>query len=376
MTTDPLTLSGIRLNLQLHAVHLENERTAAPSPVVRLAAGKPLSLVDNLMRTLLGLCPAAHRAALAFAAQAAQQENSSYKEGESVAASLEAAQQAARIEAILETVRVLLFDLPQKTRTARLSAEALRTLGALRGEVAASDSDGAASEDRLRDVLRTLRNEHRAVLDNLLLRYNDFRLVTPGNPRTLLALSRVSDEQLSQWGNDLLAGRLEAPYAAVPGALAREAARTGTWRPIRPRDLVAARIAEWDRWLSEGATELGALRALTLPPREVNGDIVYRGVAALETARGMLTVAVSLTGDAGSERVVKLGVLAPTEWSMRQDGIVTHWLKEILENHYGGAGLTSGVPSILGAFDPCADIHYEGLFDDEIVARSEGRTHA
>ena len=151
---------------------------------------------------------------------------------------------------------------------------------------------------------------------------------------------------------ELLDGRLEAPRAAVPGAFARECARQGLAPVFRPKDLFAARLSEVNRWLAGEETRLGALRTLALPSPEAGHGAA---LSALETARGALFAAVETDGS----RIVRAGFLAPTEWSMREDGLPLVWAQHFLAARGDDPRLKERLETLFAAFDPCTDLVWE-----------------
>jgi hypothetical protein len=89
-----------------------------------------------------------------------------------------------------------------------------------------------------------------------------------------------------------------------------------------------------------------ALGALTLAPGE--------GIAYTEMARGLLVHWVRLEdgmSDAGTARVARYHVLAPTEWNFHPQGGFAHWLRQA---RHGDVRLAAS------ALDPCVQVDVEG----------------
>lgn len=332
---------GIRLRFDKAELTLTNHRTTQRSPVTMLAVGKPVALVADILRTLLALCPEAHVTTLCNAAAAAQGE----------AARLSTRVEHAKIEAILETTRVLTYDIPKRARIATpgiLYYKKLLECGRL------CLSHPQCSEARFEDFRHAVRDclEQEALLSSVEELFDTFASLPPADPKSLVALRSFSDDALASLGESLLSGSLESPRPGVPGALARETARTGLLPAFRPKDLLTARLAELRRWLEGDPVLLGEIRSLTMPSSERG---VRRGVAALETARGLLVTAVELQKD----RVTRIGFLAPTEWSMRPDGLPVTWGTRYAKAHADQPRLHQHIETLFGAFDPCTDLYWD-----------------
>ena len=58
-------------------------------------------------------------------------------------------------------------------------------------------------------------------------------------------------------------------------------------------------------------------------------------------------------------RIVRAGFLAPTEWSMRADGLALVWAKHFLADRGEDPRLRERVETLFAAFDPCTDLVWE-----------------
>ena len=336
-TTAPLPV--IRLALAGDALTLTNERLQKPSPAALLLPGKTLSLSLDILRMLLTLCPEAHAATLTAAAHA----------GNDKAPETDALVRRAVLEAVSETVRTAVYDIPRRHGALRPAVEAVRGLRAAHAK-AVADNLSDASEAAFRETVeKALPDEF---LSEVTALFNDFSRLPAADAKTLFTVNTLTDDELATLGRDLLEGKLEAPRAAVPGAFARECERQGLAPAFRPKDLFAARLAEVKRWLAGEETRLGALRTLTLPAPEPGHTA---GIAGLETARGTLFAAVEMKDG----RIVRAGFLAPTEWSMRKDALPLVWARHFLAARKNDPRLRERLETLFAAFDPCTDLVWE-----------------
>ncbi len=332
------TLPVIRLALEGDTLTLTNERVQKPSPAALLLPGKTLSLSLDILRMLLTLCPEAHAAALTAAAHAES----------GGAPGTDALVRRAVLEAVSETVRTAVYDIPRRHGALRPAVEAVRTLRAAHAK-ALTDNLSGASEAAFRvAVEKALPNDF---LSEVTALFDDFSRLPSADAKTLFTVDTLRDDDLATLGRDLLKGKLEAPRAAVPGALARECAREGLAPAFRPKDLFTARLAEVKRWLAGEETRLGALRTLTLPAEPG----LAAGIAGLETARGTLFAAVEMKDG----RIVRAGFLAPTEWSMRKDALPLVWARHFLAARKNDPRLRERLETLFAAFDPCTDLVWE-----------------
>lgn len=332
------TLPVIRLALEGDALTLTNERVQKPSPAALLLPGKTLSLSLDILRMLLTLCPEAHAAALTAAAHAES----------GGAPGTDALVRRAVLEAVSETVRTAVYDIPRRHGALRPAVEAVRTLREAHAK-ALTDNLSGASEAAFRvAVEKALPNDF---LSEVTALFDDFSRLPSADAKTLFTVDTLRDDDLATLGRDLLEGKLEAPRAAVPGALARECAREGLAPAFRPKDLFTARLAEVKRWLAGEETRLGALRTLTLPAEPG----LAAGIAGLETARGTLFAAVEMKDG----RIVRAGFLAPTEWSMRKDALPLVWARHFLAARKNDPRLRERLETLFAAFDPCTDLVWE-----------------
>ena len=332
------TLPVIRLALEGDALTLTNERVQKPSPAALLLPGKTLSLSLNILRMLLTLCPEAHAAALTAAAHA---ESGGAPETDALV-------RRAVLEAVSETVRTAVYDIPRRHGALLPAVGAVRTLRAAHAK-ALTDNLSGASEAAFRvAVEKALPNDF---LSEVTALFDDFSRLPSADAKTLFTVDTLRDDDLATLGRDLLEGKLEAPRAAVPGALARECAREGLAPAFRPKDLFTARLAEVKRWLAGEETRLGALRTLTLPAEPG----LAAGIAGLETARGTLFAAVEMKDG----RIVRAGFLAPTEWSMRKDALPLVWARHFLAARKNDPRLRERLETLFAAFDPCTDLVWE-----------------
>lgn len=332
------TLPVIRLALEGDALTLTNERVQKPSPAALLLPGKTLSLSLDILRMLLTLCPEAHAAALTAAAHAES----------GGAPGTDALVRRAVLEAVSETVRTAVYDIPRHHGALRPAVEAVRTLREAHAK-ALTDNLSGASEAAFRvAVEKALPNDF---LSEVTALFDDFSRLPSADAKTLFTVDTLRDDDLATLGRDLLEGKLEAPRAAVPGALARECAREGLAPAFRPKDLFTARLAEVKRWLAGEETRLGALRTLTLPAEPG----LAAGIAGLETARGTLFAAVEMKDG----RIVRAGFLAPTEWSMRKDALPLVWARHFLAARKNDPRLRERLETLFAAFDPCTDLVWE-----------------
>lgn len=332
------TLPVIRLALEGDALTLTNERVQKPSPAALLLPGKTLSLSLDILRMLLTLCPEAHAAALTAAAHAES----------GGAPGTDALVRRAVLEAVSETVRTAVYDIPRRHGALLPAVEAVRTLRAAHAK-ALTDNLSGASEAAFRvAVEKALPNDF---LSEVTALFDDFSRLPSADAKTLFTVDTLRDDDLATLGRDLLEGKLEAPRAAVPGALARECAREGLAPAFRPKDLFTARLAEVKRWLAGEETRLGALRTLTLPAEPG----LAAGIAGLETARGTLFAAVEMKDG----RIVRAGFLAPTEWSMRKDALPLVWARHFLAARKNDPRLRERLETLFAAFDPCTDLVWE-----------------
>ena len=339
MNPTTATLPVIRLALAGDALTLTNERLQKPSPAALLLPGKTLSLSLDILRMLLTLCPEAHAATLTAAAHA----------GNDKAPETDALVRRAVLEAVSETVRTAVYDIPRRHGALRPAVEAVRTLRAAHAK-ALTDNLSGASEAAFRvAVEKALPNDF---LSEVTALFDDFSRLPSADAKTLFTVDTLRDDDLATLGRDLLEGKLEAPRAAVPGALARECAREGLAPAFRPKDLFTARLAEVKRWLAGEETRLGALRTLTLPASEPG---LAAGIAGLETARGTLFAAVEMKDG----RIVRAGFLAPTEWSMRKDALPLVWARHFLAARKNDPRLRERLETLFAAFDPCTDLVWE-----------------
>lgn len=337
ISTTP-TLPVIRLALAGDALTLTNERVQKPSPAALLLRGKTLSLSLEILRMLLTLCPEAHAAALTAAAHAES----------GGAPGTDALVRRAVLEAVSETVRTAVYDIPRRHGALRPAVEAVRTLREAHPK-ALTDNLSGASEAAFRvAVEKALPNDF---LSEVTALFDDFSRLPSADAKTLFTVDTLRDDDLATLGRDLLEGKLEAPRAAVPGALARECAREGLAPAFRPKDLFTARLAEVKRWLAGEETRLGALRTLTLPAEPG----LAAGIAGLETARGTLFAAVEMKDG----RIVRAGFLAPTEWSMRKDALPLVWARHFLAARKNDPRLRERLETLFAAFDPCTDLVWE-----------------
>ena len=182
--------------------------------------------------------------------------------------------------------------------------------------------------------------------------FDDFARLPAADPKALLTVETLAHDELARLGRALLEGKLEAPRAGVPGAFARECAREGLAPVFRPKDLFAARLTEVRRWLDGKETRLGILRTLALSEAAPGHGAA---VAGLETARGVLFAAV----ETDENRIVRAGFLAPTEWSMRADGLALVWAKHFLADRGEDPRLRERLETLFAAFDPCTDLVWE-----------------
>lgn len=333
------TLPVIRLALEGDALTLTNERVQKPSPAALLLPGKTLSLSLDILRMLLTLCPEAHAAALTAAAHAES----------GGAPGTDALVRRAVLEAVSETVRTAVYDIPRRHGALLPAVGAVRTLRAAHAK-ALTDNLSGASEAAFRvAVEKALPNDF---LSEVTALFDDFSRLPSADAKTLFTVDTLRDDDLATLGRDLLEGKLEAPRAAVPGALARECAREGLAPAFRPKDLFTARLAEVKRWLAGEETRLGALRTLTLPASEPG---LAAGIAGLETARGTLFAAVEMKDG----RIVRAGFLAPTEWSMRKDALPLVWARHFLAARRDNPRLKERLETLFAAFDPCTDLVWE-----------------
>lgn len=332
------TLPVIRLALEGDALTLTNERVQKPSPAALLLPGKTLSLSLDILRMLLTLCPEAHAAALTAAAHA---ESGGAPETDALV-------RRAVLEAVSETVRTAVYDIPRRHGALLPAVGAVRTLRAAHAK-ALTDNLSGASEAAFRvAVEKALPNDF---LSEVTALFDDFSRLPSADAKTLFTVDTLRDDDLATLGRDLLEGKLEAPRAAVPGALARECAREGLAPAFRPKDLFTARLAEVKRWLAGEETRLGALRTLTLPAEPG----LAAGIAGLETARGTLFAAVEMKDG----RIVRAGFLAPTEWSMRKDALPLVWARHFLAARKNDPRLRERLETLFAAFDPCTDLVWE-----------------
>lgn len=332
------TLPVIRLALEGDALTLTNERVQKPSPAALLLPGKTLSLSLDILRMLLTLCPEAHAAALTAAAHAES----------GGAPGTDALVRRAVLEAVSETVRTAVYDIPRRHGALRPAVEAVRTLREAHAK-ALTDNLSGASEAAFRvAVEKALPNDF---LSEVTALFDDFSRLPSADAKTLFTVDTLRDDDLATLGRDLLEGKLEAPRAAVPGALARECAREGLAPAFRPKDLFTARLAEVKRWLAGEETRLGALRTLTHPAEPG----LAAGIAGLETARGTLFAAVEMKDG----RIVRAGFLAPTEWSMRKDALPLVWARHFLAARKNDPRLRERLETLFAAFDPCTDLVWE-----------------
>lgn len=332
------TLPVIRLALAGDALTLTNERLQKPSPAALLLPGKTLSLSLDILRMLLTLCPEAHAATLTAAAHA----------GNDKALETDALVRRAVLEAVSETVRTAVYDIPRRHGALRPAVEAVRTLRAAHAK-ALADNLSDASEAAFREAVeKTLPDDF---LSEVTALFDDFSRLPAADAKTLFTVDTLTNDDLATLGRDLLEGNLEAPRSAVPGALARECERQGLAPAFRPKDLFAARLAEVKRWLAGEETRLGALRTLTLPAEPG----LAAGIAGLETARGTLFAAVEMKDG----RIVRAGFLAPTEWSMRKDALPLVWARHFLAARKNDPRLRERLETLFAAFDPCTDLVWE-----------------
>ena len=340
MTPATPTLPVIRLSLAKGELTLTNERVQKPLSAALLLRGKTLSLSLDILRMLLTLCPEAHAAALTAAARAA---------GLRDAPDPEALVRRAFVEAVSETVRTAVYDIPRRHGALRPAVDAVRSLRAAHARALADNLSGA-SEAAFREAVRSALEED--LLCEVTALFNDFARLPTADAKTLFTVEMLTDDEFALLGRELLDGRLEAPRAAVPGAFARECARQGLAPVFRPKDLFAARLSEVNRWLAGEETRLGALRTLALPSPEAGHGAA---LSALETARGALFAAVETDGS----RIVRAGFLAPTEWSMREDGLPLVWAKHFLAARGDDPRLKERLETLFAAFDPCTDLVWE-----------------
>lgn len=207
-----------------------------------------------------------------------------------------------------------------------------------------------ASEAAFREVVRAALDE--ACLSDVTALFDDFARLPAADPKALLTVETLAHDELARLGRALLEGKLEAPRAGVPGAFARECAREGLAPVFRPKDLFAARLTEVRRWLDGKETRLGMLRTLALSEAAPGHGAA---VAGLETARGVLFAAV----ETDENRIVRAGFLAPTEWSMRADGLALVWAKHFLADRGEDPRLRERLETLFAAFDPCTDLVWE-----------------
>ena len=340
MTTATPSLPVIRLALAGDALTLTNERVQKPLSAALLLRGKTLSLSLDILRMLLTLCPEAHAAALTAAVRAAGLKDAP-DPGEIVRRAL--------VEAVSETVRTAVYDIPRRHGALRPALDAVRGLRAAHAQ-ALADNLSDASEAAFREAVRSALEED--LLCEVMALFNDFSRLPAADAKTLLTVETLADDEFASLGQELLDGRLEAPRAGVPGALARECVRQGLLPAFRPKDLFAARLSEVNRWLADEETRLGALRTVGLPSPEPGHGAA---LSALETARGALFAAVETDGS----RIVRAGFLAPTEWSLRADGLPLVWAKHFLTARGDDPRLKERLETLFAAFDPCTDLVWE-----------------
>lgn len=340
MTTATPSLPVIRLALAGDALTLTNERVQKPLSAALLLRGKTLSLSLDILRMLLTLCPEAHAAALTAAVRAAGLKDAP-DPGEIVRRAL--------VEAVSETVRTAVYDIPRRHRALRPALEAACKLRAIHAR-ALTDHLSDASEAAFREAVRVALDE--ACLSDVTALFDDFARLPAADPKALLTVETLAHDELARLGRALLEGKLEAPRAGVPGAFARECAREGLAPVFRPKDLFAARLTEVRRWLDGKETRLGMLRTLALSEAAPGHGAA---VAGLETARGVLFAAV----ETDENRIVRAGFLAPTEWSMRADGLALVWAKHFLADRGEDPRLRERLETLFAAFDPCTDLVWE-----------------
>ena len=128
------TLPVIRLALEGDALTLTNERVQKPSPAALLLPGKTLSLSLDILRMLLTLCPEAHAAALTAAAHAES----------GGAPGTDALVRRAVLEAVSETVRTAVYDIPRRHGALLPAVGAVRTLRAAHAKALTDNLSGAS----------------------------------------------------------------------------------------------------------------------------------------------------------------------------------------------------------------------------------------
>ena len=204
MTTATPGLPVIRLALAGDALTLTNERVQKPLSAALLLRGKTLSLSLDILRMLLTLCPEAHAAALTAAVRAAGLKDAP-DPGEIVRRAL--------VEAVSETVRTAVYDIPRRHRALRPALEAARKLRATHAR-ALADHLSDASEAAFREAVRAALDE--ACLSDVTALFDDFARLPAADPKALLTVETLAHDELARLGRALLEGKLEAPRAGVP----------------------------------------------------------------------------------------------------------------------------------------------------------------
>ena len=150
--------------------------------------------------------------------------------------------------------------------------------------------------------------------------------------------------------DDFVAAPCSNGAPAETGALAREAkqplvaaALAGRGNTVGVRILARlvelARLAERMRELSHGGRVLSWLRSVQLRPKT--------GVAAVETARGVLIHLAALDGG----KVSRYRIVAPTEWNFHPDGAFARGLAGAAARDENEAGRAAAL--LAHALDPC-----------------------
>ena len=197
MTPATPTLPVIRLSFAKGQLTLTNERVQKPLSAALLLRGKTLSLSLDILRMLLTLCPEAHAAALTAAARAA---------GLKDAPDPEPLVRRAIVEAVSETVRTAVYDIPRRHGALRPALDAVRGLRAAHAQ-ALADNLSDAPEAAFREAVRSALEED--LLCEVMALFNDFSRLPAADAKTLLTVETLADDEFASLGQELLDGRLE-----------------------------------------------------------------------------------------------------------------------------------------------------------------------
>jgi coenzyme F420-reducing hydrogenase alpha subunit len=368
----------VRIGWDRRRVQRVSVRSTRRALVQRLLAGKRAAEAVEIVPRLFSICRRAQGAAAAGAIGAGTHDR----------ARMAAHRLPVLLEAVQEHVTRLLVDWPLAQGREADAAPVAAVRKRIEAFLSARDGDGPASA--LRALVAAIEASIAPAIYGAAPAawlassgYDDLRAWTDREttaPAAMLAellrdmpsLGASDVEPMPPAGPDALA-------ATVVPALARDAdfARAPTWdgMPVdtgalartRAHPLVAAMALRYGNGVATRMlarmVELAALVTDGLAPALRDGDAPPtvqafatgrgEGVAAVQTARGLLLHRVRLDGD----RVAEYQIVAPTEWNFHPDGALPRGMRDV--QAVDDAALARQARLVVQALDPCVACRIE-----------------